>query len=125
MAYPVPDLAGRLAEPLAKAVAEAAARRGTAVAEADLPALAETVAGAIAADPALGHAVNAEPWYRSRVTWGAIIAALAPVIGIVAGREIGAEEQSLLADAAMAAAGLAGAALALYGRWVARVPLGR
>ena len=80
--------------------------------------------GGHASDPALRHAVNAEPWYRSRVTWGAIVAAAAPLIGLVVGHEIGVEERSLLVDIAMAGGSIAGAALALHGRWIAKVPIG-
>ena len=38
--------------------------------------IAEDAAGAAeaGADPAVQHATNGEPWYASRVTWGAIIA---------------------------------------------------
>ncbi len=120
-----PRAADRLAASLAPALAKAAARGGTPVEASELPGLGGAVAAAIAADPALRHAVNGEPWYRSRVTWGAIIAGLAPVLGLLAGHELGEDERSLLVDIAMAAASLAGALIALYGRWMARVPLGR
>ncbi len=117
--------ARRLAVSLAPAIAEAAARSGSPVAEADLPALGNAVAEAIAGDAALSHAANAEPWYRSRVTWGAIVAGLSPLIGLLAGHELGADERSLIVDMAMAGGSLAGALIALHGRWVARAPLGR
>ncbi len=120
----LPRAADRLAASLAPALA-AAVRGGNPVGAADLPDLGGAVAAAIAADPALRHAVNGEPWYRSRVTWGAIIAGLAPVIGLLAGHEIGEDERSLFVDIAMAAGSLAGALIALHGRWIARVPLGR
>ena len=126
----MPDLnalpaAQRLASALAPSIAAAAARSGAPLAAAEMPALGAAVAEAIAADPALHHAANAEPWYRSRVTLGAIVAGLSPLIGLVAGHELGADERSLLVDLAMAAGSLAGALIALHGRWVARVPLGR
>ena len=119
------DPALRLAGALAPVVAAAAARNGAALDAAAMPALAGSLADALAADPALAHAVNAEPWYRSRVTWGAIVAALAPLAGLVAGHELSPDERSMLIDLATAAGTLAGAGLALYGRWAARVPIGR
>ena len=117
--------AQRLAVSLAPSIAAAEARSGSPVAIGDLPALGAAVAEAIASDPALAHAANAEPWYRSRVTWGAIVAGLSPLIGLLAGHELGADERSLMVDMAMAGGSLAGALIALHGRWVARVPLGR
>ncbi|HWJ72130.1 MAG TPA: hypothetical protein VNX29_03085 [Kaistia sp.] len=117
-------LAVRLADALTPAITAAAGRSGTAISSAELPALGIAVADAIAGDPALGHVVNAEPWYRSRVTWGAIIAALAPLIALLAGHELGADERSALIDIAMAGGSIAGALIALHGRWVAKVPLG-
>lgn len=119
-----PDLANRLAASLTPAIAAAAAQSGTAVPQADLPALASAVADAIADDPVLTHVANAEPWYRSRVTWGAIVAALAPLIALLAGHELGADERSALVDIAMAGGSIVGALIALHGRWVAKVPLG-
>ena len=82
------------------------------------------IAAEIAADPAVLHATNAEPWYASRVTWGAIIAALAPILGLALGRTVGAADQAALTEIVSAGGSLLGAALALYGRWVARVPIG-
>lgn len=116
--------AGRLAEAILPAVAAAAGRGGAPLPSEALPALAGSIRSAIAGDPALAHAVNAEPWYRSRVTWGALVAGLAPLIGFVVGHELGPDERSMLVDLATAAGTMAGAALALYGRWAARVPIG-
>ncbi|SHE61052.1 hypothetical protein SAMN02745157_0552 [Kaistia soli DSM 19436] len=118
------NIAARLAGSLTPAIAAAAARGGAIVPSADLPALGAAVADAIASDPALNHVANVEPWYRSRVTWGAIIAALAPLIALLAGHELGADERSALVDIAMAGGSIAGALIALHGRWVAKVPLG-
>lgn len=118
------DAAGRLAQALLPAVAEAAGRSGAPLSQQQLPALAGSLAGAIASDPALAHAVNGEPWYRSRVTWGALVAAVAPLIGLLVGHELRPDERSMLVDLATAGGTMAGAALALYGRWAARVPIG-
>lgn len=116
--------AGRLAEALLPAVAAAAGRAGAPLGGEQLPALAGSLQSAIAGDPALAHALNAEPWYRSRVTWGALVAGLAPLIGLLVGHELGPDERSMLVDLATAAGTMAGAALALYGRWAAKVPIG-
>ena len=91
------------------------------------PAIAPTITRALeeelAADPALLHAVNAEPWYASRVTWGAIIAALSPILGLAFGLSLSAEDRASFAEIAVALGTLTGAGLALYGRWRARTPL--
>ncbi|PPE80588.1 hypothetical protein C3941_08570 [Kaistia algarum] len=70
------------------------------------------------------HVTNAEPWYASRVTWGAIIAALAPILGLVLGRTVSVADQASIVEIGTAAGTLAGAGLALYGRWVAKTPIG-
>ena len=89
-----------------------------------VPAIAAALADEAADDPAMRHAANAEPWYASRVTWGALIAALAPILGIVFGRTIGADDQAAVVEFGTAAGALIGAGLALYGRWFARTPIG-
>jgi hypothetical protein len=90
-------------------------------------ALAPTITRALeqelAADPALRHVANAEPWYASRVTWGAILAALSPILGLVFGHTLTSEDQASFAEIAVALGTLTGAGLALYGRWRARAPL--
>ncbi|WEK48511.1 MAG: hypothetical protein P0Y66_11780 [Candidatus Kaistia colombiensis] len=84
------------------------------------PRLSKAIVEEIVADPAVIHAANAEPWYVSRVTWGAIIAALAPILGLVLGHAISAEDQASLGQIAVAIGTLVGAGLTLYGRWRAR-----
>lgn len=87
------------------------------------PTLTEALKEELVADPALRHIANAEPWYASRVTWGAIIAALSPILGLVFGHALSAEDKASLAEIAVALGTLTGAGLALYGRWRARAPL--
>ncbi|BCP52841.1 hypothetical protein K32_14580 [Kaistia sp. 32K] len=87
------------------------------------PTITRAIVEEIAADPAVRHATNAEPWYASRVTWGAIIAAAAPIVGLILGHSLTAEDQASLGEIAVALATLTGAGLALYGRWRARTPL--
>ncbi|WP_336799470.1 hypothetical protein [Kaistia sp. MMO-174] len=88
------------------------------------PRISKAIVEEIVADPAVIHAANAEPWYVSRVTWGAIIAALAPILGLLLGHSISSEDQATLGQVAVAIGTLAGAGLTLYGRWRARAPLG-
>jgi hypothetical protein len=77
-----------------------------------------------AVTPLVDHAANAEPWYRSRVTIGAIVSIAIPVLGA-----LGVSADVLDADqltAMLTAAGaLVGGALTLYGRWKAKRPIGR
>lgn len=89
------------------------------------PRITKAIAAEIAADPAVIHAANAEPWYASRVTWGAIISALAPILGLVFGHGISAEDQASLGQIAVALGTLIGAGVTIYGRWRARAPLVR
>lgn len=70
----------------------------------------------------LEHLANQEPWYRSRVTWGALITFAAAVAGAMGLTVEGAD-----ADAAVtvltAGGALFGAVVTLYGRWIARRPI--
>lgn len=67
---------------------------------------------------------NAEPWYQSRVTWGAIIAVLAGLAGIM-GYTFDAADQATLVNAIVGAASIVGGLIAWYGRWVAKKPIGQ
>lgn len=79
----------------------------------------ETVAREAA--PVLKHLTNNEPWFRSRVTWGAIISAVAGIAGIA----ITAEQQEQWTTIAISGAPLIGAFVTLIGRWMATKPLGK
>lgn len=74
--------------------------------------------------PIVANATNSEPWYRSRVTLGALLAAIAGVLGIF-GFSLAPEDQSKILDLIVAIGPVVGGALALYGRWVAKKPLGQ
>lgn len=74
--------------------------------------------------PIVANATNSEPWYRSRVTLGALLAAVAGVLGIF-GFSLAPEDQSKILDLIVAIGPVVGGALALYGRWVAKKPLGQ
>lgn len=92
----------------------------------DTPMAAREVAGAIVqkAAPVVEHLANREPWYQSRVTWGAIITAIGSIAAIF-GYSYTAEAQLATLNVVMfVAPPLVGAALTLWGRYVARKPLG-
>lgn len=76
-----------------------------------------------AVTPLIDHATNNEPWYQSRVTWGAIAAIAVPLLGVVGvGSDIITAEE--LTVWGMAAGSAAGGVLTLYGRWRAKKPMG-
>lgn len=91
------------------------------------PGLSEDVAAravdTLKSDPAFDHATNAEPWYRSRVTVGALLSAAAPILGLV-GLQLSPESRDVLVAVIVALGGVVGPALTLYGRWAAKTPLG-
>lgn len=73
--------------------------------------------------PVVVNQANAEPWYQSRVTWGAILAALTGILGVF-GYAFPAEMQGKVIDALVAAGPIVSALIVLYGRWIAKKPLG-
>lgn len=73
--------------------------------------------------PEIISATNNEPWYRSRVTLGALLAAIAGVLGLF-GYAFPLEAQGKVIDFILALGPLIGAALTLYGRWAAKRPIG-
>ncbi|MEI4470909.1 hypothetical protein [Frigidibacter sp. MR17.24] len=72
--------------------------------------------------PIVAHATNAEPWYRSRVTWGAIIAITAPILSAL-GVSADVLDPDLAVSISTAVATAVGGLLTLYGRWKAKKPL--
>lgn len=74
--------------------------------------------------PIVAHVTNSEPWYQSRVTLGAILAASAGVLGVF-GYAFPSELQGKVIDLVVALAPVIGGGLALYGRWVAKKPIGQ
>lgn len=108
----------------ALAAAVAAAVSST-VARPDVPAESAAVPAIVrAVMPLAEHAANAEPWYQSRVTWGAFVSIAIPILGA-----LGVSADLLDADqltAILTAAGAAvGGILTLWGRWKAKRPIGR
>lgn len=72
---------------------------------------------------AVRHATNTEPWYQSRVTWGAIGAVALPILGILGVSSDVIEPDEFIA-LGMAAGTIFSGALTFYGRWRARKPIG-
>lgn len=103
---------------------ETAALRGDVpVADEVADLVAHKVAPAVLATPELQHALNSEPLIQSRVTIGAVVAIVAGLYGLALDFSDGTLPT---VDALVSQAGaIAGAALVLYGRWVATKPLGR
>jgi hypothetical protein len=71
--------------------------------------------------PVIEHLTNNEPWYQSRVTWGAIFAILGGVATIGTAAANGETSMEVYSPAGMSILGGFGT---LYGRWKARKPLG-
>lgn len=106
---------------IVKGTVEAVANPQTAAEQKDVTIIASKVLNEVA--PLVAHATNSEPWWKSRVTLGALLAAIAGVLGIF-GVSFGVEDQSKVLDLIIALVPVIGAALTLYGRWVAKKPLG-
>lgn len=92
---------------------------GTTVTPAEAPVVRQEVAEVVA--PVIEHLTNNEPWYQSRVTWGAIFAILGGVATIGTAMANGETNLEMYSTAGMSVLGGIGT---LYGRWKARKPLG-
>lgn len=112
-----------LATAALKAATAIANDPATGATEKDVPAMAAQLEKSVT--PIVMHATNAEPWYQSRVTWGAIMAVVAPIVGQILGRQFDAEDQQLAVTIAIGAIGAVGGIVSLYGRWVAKKPIGQ
>jgi hypothetical protein len=71
--------------------------------------------------PVIEHLTNNEPWYQSRVTWGAIFAILGGIATIGTAAANGETSMEVYSTAGMSILGGIGT---LYGRWKATKPLG-
>lgn len=69
------------------------------------------------------HSTNSEPFYQSRVFWGAILGLLATVLGVF-GVAFPSELQGTVLTIIMSALPLVGGLFALYGRFMSRKPIG-
>lgn len=130
------DLGKAVAVAIAAGAAQAAADPGNKMTTGEVPAVvkaAQEAAKPVVAEAQakIDHLTNQEPWYRSRVTLGALAAMAAGVAGL-AGFSFSAEDQAFAVDTAVkaielgsAAMALIGGAVAWYGRWRAKKPLGQ
>jgi drug/metabolite transporter (DMT)-like permease len=98
-----------------------AASPSTAMNKLDVPVATEAVVRQIS--PTLEHLANAEPWYRSRVTWGAIVSIGLPALGAL-GVATDWIDQETAISVAMAVGSAVGGLITLYGRWKAKRPIG-
>lgn len=112
----------QLAVPVVLAVKAAAKDPKTVLDRADAAPVARAVINELT--PVVEHLTNQEPWYQSRVTWGAIISIATPVLGAL-GISVGWLDPDLAVAISTAAVSLVGGVLTLYGRWKARKPLGQ
>lgn len=116
------DIKREVLSAIAIGAINAAKSANTSVTERDAGPIATMVANEVV--PLVEHATNSEPWYQSRVTLGALLAAASGIAGIF-GYTFGIDDQARVVDLILALGPVIGAALALYGRWAAKKPLGQ
>lgn len=104
-----------------EAVVEAVVGDAIATRRPDPAAVAREAAAAV--EPVVAHATNAEPWYASRVTWGAIVSLLTPVLAL-AGWSLDEADRDAVVTTILAVGPAIGAVVTLYGRWAATRPIG-
>lgn len=92
------------------------------VAPHNVGAVAEAVAKQIA--PRMAHEANAEPWYQSRVTLGALVS-IGTGVAALFGIAVSPADAELIIGVGVAAGTTIGGALTLYGRWKAKKPIGQ
>ncbi len=71
--------------------------------------------------PVIEHLTNNEPWYQSRVSWGALFAILGGIATIGTAAANGETNMEVYTTAGMS---ILGGVTTLYGRWAARKPIG-
>lgn len=107
-----------LAPAIREALTDAVASHGAVVTSAAATAVTKEVAAVVI------NQTNQEPWYQSRVTWGALGSILLPILGVV-----GVTTDVITLDEFVALGLAAGTTvsglLTLYGRWVAKKPIGQ
>jgi hypothetical protein len=74
--------------------------------------------------PMVEHVTNQEPWYQSRVTWGAIVSTAIPILGAFGVATDWIEPDEAVAFG-VALGSLIGGVITIYGRWRAKKPLGQ
>ena len=91
----------------------------TTVTVAEAPVVRQEIADAVS--PMIAHLTNSEPFYRSRVSWGACFAILGGVATIGTAVANGTFSPEIHGPALMS---ILGGVTTLYGRWKARTPIG-
>lgn len=86
------------------------------------PEVAAAAAEAVA--PMMVNKANAEPWYQSRVTWGAIGSISTGVLALL-GIVLTPEDVALIVTIGTSAGAVLGGLVTLYGRWKAKKPIGQ
>lgn len=92
------------------------------VAPRDIGPVSEAIAREIA--PTVMHKANAEPWYQSQVTIGALVSIGTGVLALF-GIAVSPQDAELFIGVGVAAGTAIGGAITLYGRWKAKKPIGQ
>lgn len=116
------DLKSAIRKVVVKGAVAAANNENIAIAESAVGPVSDIITSRV--EPLIQHATNAEPWYQSRVTIGNYVTMASALIGPLIGRTFSPEEQALMTALITGAGVVFGAGLSLYGRWVAKKPLG-
>lgn len=103
-------------------IAKVLRRDDVPVAPRDIGVVSEAIARQIA--PQIAHEANAEPWYQSRVTWGALVS-IGTGIAALAGYAISPDDLEQIIVIGTAGGTLIGGLTTLYGRWKAKKPIGQ
>ena len=125
----MPDTIGRIAATIGDAAEHEIVR---AIADPTIPVRSEAppVAGAAIAGqieaairPIIAHATNGEPFWRSRVFWGAMLSLATPLLAL-AGVTLEPDEREAVVTTVLLVPPVAGALVALWGRFGATRPIG-
>jgi len=81
-------------------------------------------AAAEAVAPVLVNKTNSEPWYQSRVTWGALVS-IGTGVAALFGFTIAPQDADLILAVGAAGGTVIGGVLTLWGRWAAKKPIGQ
>ena len=96
--------------------------RNVPVDNADAPLVAHRVAEALA--PVIINKANAEPWWQSNVTWGALVSIATGLLAL-AGYTLAPEDVDQIIIIGTAGGTAIGGLWTLYGRWKAKKPIGQ
>lgn len=105
---------------IANSVREVALNPATPLAVQDAGPVTKAITDKIA--PSILHVTNNEPWYQSRVTWGALGAIVLPLLGF-AGITSDVVSLNDFIVGGMTLASVVSGAVTLWGRWKARKPI--